>query len=132
AIDDQLRAASAEANARLRRAGRRYPLRYTDDQPAPAWLTAALQRHAVAMFTGQARTCGHLPATPGMVCAFAWAPGLLVCPACPELATPTGAEDMTCDRCRRPVGDPLWVAIAQFGPLLFGYGLCSDCQYTPE
>jgi hypothetical protein len=127
AFADQLKAASADANARLRHAARLPGLAFTNDPPMPPWLALLFQRHADALTGGQGRVCPHIGPSPHVVCAFAWTPGLLTCPACRILATPTEAEDNTCDRCRQPCPQ-IWPGIAQLGPILFAYGLCDPCH----
>jgi hypothetical protein len=127
ALADQLRAASNDAHQRLRRAAHLPQLRFTPDPPVPPWLTDLFQRHADALLAGRGSVCPHVGSSPRVVCAFAWTPGLLVCPGCRHLATPDEAEDTTCDRCRTNVAQ-LWPGIAQLGPILFAYGLCNTCH----
>lgn len=129
ALADQLKAASADAHNRLRRAGRLPRLTFTEDPPVPPWLHELFQRHADALTGGRGRVCPHIGPAPRVVCAFAWTPGLLTCPGCRHLATPDQAEDNTCDRCRL-AADRLWPGIAQLGPILFAYGLCDTCHTT--
>ena len=129
-LADQLRAASADANRRLRRAGRLPSLRYTHDPAVPTWLHELFQRHADALTGGRGRVCPHIAPSPHVVCAYAWTPGLLTCPDCRHLATPDTAEDNTCDRCRQAT-ERIWPGIAQLGPILFAYGLCDTCHTTP-
>lgn len=127
ALADQLKAASADANARIRRAGHLPHLRYIDDPATPGWLADLFTRHALAFRSGRGRVCAHIGPAPRVICAFAWTPGLLVCTDCRHLATPDTAEDTTCDRCRKPC-EPIWPGIAQLGPILFAYGLCGTCH----
>jgi hypothetical protein len=127
ALADQLQAASTDAHGRILRAGTLPQLRLTHRPNIPAWLTEAFDRHALTLLAGQGQVCAHVGSTPRVVCAFAWIPGLLVCPACRTLATPNPTEDATCDRCRRHCRR-IWPGIAQVGPILFGYGLCQHCH----
>lgn len=130
ALADQLHAASADAHAHLRRAAELPHLRLTADAHTPPWLAELFQRHALTLLSGQGRVCPHVGPSPRVVCAFAWTPGLLVCPACRHLAVPDATEDSTCDRCRRHCRQ-IWPGIAQIGPVLFGYGLCRNCHHHP-
>ena len=129
ALADQLQAASDDAHRRMLRAGKLPQLRLTHSPDVPAWLSEAFDRHALALLSGQGHICPHVGPAPRVVCAFAWAPGLLTCPGCRWLATPTDAEDSTCDRCRRHA-ETLYPTIAARGPILFGYGLCGTCHTT--
>jgi hypothetical protein len=131
ALADQLHAASADAHARLLRASQLPQLCLTATRDTPPWLAELFQRHALALLSGQGRVCPHVGPAPRVVCAFAWAPGLLVCPGCRTLATPDAAEDSTCDRCRRH-SRRVWAGIAQVGPILFGYGLCDTCHTATQ
>jgi len=127
ALADQIKAASNDARAGMLRAAQLPQLRLIASPDDPAWLKEAFDRHALALLSGQGRLCPHIGAGPRVVCAFAWAPGLLVCPACRTLATPSAVEDMTCDRCRRHCRR-IAAGMAQVGPILFGYGLCRTCN----
>lgn len=124
---DQLRAASVDAHTRLLRAAQRPHLRLTGDRRFPQWLTELFTRHASVLSSGKGRVCPHVGPSPRVVCAFAWAPGVLLCPGCRSLAAPSPAEDNVCDRCRKP-SRRIWPGIAQIGPILFGYGLCDPCH----
>jgi hypothetical protein len=126
ALADQLDAASADAERRLRRAAVTPGVQFSHTD-TPAWLAEQFTRIDLALTTGHGRLCPHIGAAPRVVYAFAWAPGLLTCPACRWLATPTDAEDHICDRCRRHAGT-LYPTIAARGPVLFGYGLCHPCH----
>ncbi|WP_030440880.1 hypothetical protein [Actinoplanes subtropicus] len=129
ALADQLAAASADAHSRVLRASQLPQLRLTATPDTPPWLAELFQRHALALLSGQGRVCPHVGPAPRVVCAFAWTPGLLTCPACRHLAAPDAVEDGTCDRCRRHCRR-VWAGIAQIGPILFGYGLCDTCHAT--
>ncbi len=126
ALADQVQAAGADAVRRLRQAATTPGARFTDE-PAPPWLAEQFERLTLTLTLGGGRFCPHIGAAPRVVYAFAWAPGLMVCPACRWLATPTAAEDSTCDRCRRHAPD-LIPEVAAHGPVLFGYGLCRPCH----
>lgn len=127
ALADQIQAASDDAHRRIVRAATLPQLRLTQTPDVPAWLREAFERHALALLSGQGRICAHVGPAPRVVCAFAWASGLLTCLACRALATPTATEDTTCDRCRRHCRQ-IWPGIVQVGPILFGYGLCRTCH----
>lgn len=130
AYADQLQAATADARRRMRRAAHLPLLRLTPAAEHPAWMAAIIDRHALALLSGQGRTCPHLGAGPRVALAFAWAPGLMVCGDCRAMATPSPVEEATCDRCRRHCRR-IWPGIAQHGPLLIGYGLCDTCHANP-
>ncbi|RZU51316.1 hypothetical protein EV385_3131 [Krasilnikovia cinnamomea] len=131
ALADQLHAASTDAHHRLLRAAEHPWAKLTANPDTPPWLASLFQRHALALLGGHGRTCPHLGPGPRVVHAFAWAPGLIVCPACRHLATPDPIEDSTCDRCRQH-SERVWAGIAQVGPILFGYGLCDACHHDTE
>ena len=125
ALADQLAAASADARHILVTAGTRAGVARVPDHPCP-WLAeqaAVLMRSLRSPF---ARCCPHLGASPRVVHAAAWAPGVLACPACVGLLVPDATEDGTCDRCRQPAAR-LHAGVTAFGPILFGYGLCRSC-----
>lgn len=126
ALDDQIRAAGAHLGAQLRKAAAAERVPYTTST-APDWIADAVRRHAEALATDQARFCPHLSGTPDLALAFAWAPGILVCPDCMDLAAPSATEDTMCDRCRTPSA-VIRPCFAQLGPILFGFGLCRTCH----
>lgn len=126
ALADQIDAASAEAAHVLTAAADQPGTHLTHTTTGP-WLAEQFARIDLALVSGQGMFCPHVHASPRVVFAFAWAPGLLVCPACRWLAIPTTTEDQTCDRCRRHA-DTLHSTIAARGPVLFGYGLCPPCH----
>ena len=128
ALADQLKAASTEAEVRIRRAADHDPnLRFTHVTDTPAWLAELFERHAQALQSGHGRACRHLDAGPQVIHVFAWRPGWLLCPACQWLATPHGIEKFTCDRCGE-CSQHLWPGVAALGPILFGYALCHHCH----
>lgn len=90
------------------------------------WLIDQAVRFAAAL-TDTVRVCPHLTPAPGVVHAAVWAPGVVVCPACTHLLTPTATEDSTCDRCRATVTE-IYPGTVAFGPILLAYGLCAPCQ----
>lgn len=127
ALADQIDAASADAARRLRHAASATPgARYTDG-PAPDWLAEQFQRLTLTLTLGGGRYCKHLGPAPRVVHAFAWAPGLMLCPACRWLATPAPTENHTCDRCHHHV-DTVIPCLAAHGPVILGYGLCRACH----
>jgi hypothetical protein len=126
AYADQIHAASRDARRLIHAAAEHGGGTVTADQPPP-WLVVHLARLGHAMTTGQGRICPHLGASPRVVLAAAWAPGLLVCPRCAYLLTPTVAEDTTCDRCRRHIRH-IHPGAAAVGPILLVYGLCRSCH----
>ncbi|MDT5039421.1 MAG: hypothetical protein QOE51_406 [Actinoplanes sp.] len=127
ALADQLRAASADANARIRRIADHDPTITYRADTSPGWLRALFQQHLTALETGQGRVCPHLGPAPQVIHVFAWRPGWLLCPACQRLAEPTGIERFTCDTCRRHARQ-LHPGVAALGPILFGYARCRTCH----
>ena len=126
ALADQLQAASADAVTHLHALADLIggPAVY---EPVHPWLIEQFERITFALTTGgAARFCPHIGAAPRVVHAYAWAPGLLVCPGCTWLATPDAAESTTCDRCRRHVR-LLWSRFIANGPVILGYALCRTC-----
>jgi hypothetical protein len=91
------------------------------------WLLAQAARFVAALTATTARVCPHVGTSPRVVHAAVWAPGIVVCPACTHLLTPTPTEDTICDRCRRTV-PAIYAATVALGPLLLAYGLCDPCQ----
>ena len=131
ALNDQIDAATADALRQLQQVGT-IPGARISHTDTPAWLADQFAQIGLMLTSGQGRLCPHIAATPNsprVVHAFAWAPGLLVCPACRWLAAPSDTEDSTCDRCRRHPRT-LYPTIAAAGPILFGYGLCISCHTT--
>jgi hypothetical protein len=129
ALADQIRAASADANARIRRLAEHDPgITYLADA-SPGWLRELFQRHLTALESGQGGTCPHLGPRPQVLHVFAWRPGWLLCPGCQWLAEPTGIERYTCDTCQRHARQ-LHPGVAQLGPILFGYARCRTCHTT--
>lgn len=124
ALADQLRAASADAARILRQAARAG--RGTLATVARPWLAQQADALRRALDDRTARVCAHLTGSPRIVHAAAWAPGILVCPACAWRLVPDPTEDATCDRCRHPA-DPIHAGIVALGPVLLGYGLCTPC-----
>ncbi|WP_431916325.1 hypothetical protein [Nonomuraea jabiensis] len=123
---DQLAAAVADATRHHHRIAARehLPLLVIPDNP---WLADQVRRLHTALTNRQALVCPHITGSPSVVYAAAWAPGLLVCPACVgQLRPADDAEDGTCDRCRRHT-DALYAGVVQTGPLLLAYGLCRHC-----
>ncbi|GAB6899615.1 hypothetical protein [Kineosporia succinea] len=101
---------------------------HLDTSATPAWLMNKVRTIADRAAAGNLRACPHLATTPTR-CAAAWAPDHIACPTCFPLLDPQGAEDNTCDRCRREV-DTLNLNLAFCGPLLYAYGLCDFCMTT--
>lgn len=126
AFADQLKAASDDAIGRIHTLADAIGGR-AEYGPVHPWLAEQFERITFALTTGAGRFCPHLGASPRAVHAYAWAPGLLVCPGCTWLATPTAAEDNRCDRCRRHVR-LLWSSYIANGPTILGYALCRTCS----
>ncbi|ORT47468.1 hypothetical protein, partial [Frankia sp. KB5] len=127
ALADQAAAASTEARRTLRRLAATGHARLTVT-PSP-WLAEQTTTLTARLLTGPVRSCPHIGVSPRMVHAAVWTPGLLACPACVHLLTPTPDEDHRCDRCRRPAR-PLHLGTAAIGPILLAYGLCTPCQHA--
>ncbi|GLW34084.1 hypothetical protein [Actinoplanes regularis] len=128
ALADQRQAACADALSRLKAAaaGPGARLSYEPDHP---WLTEQLRLITLSLTIGGAKFCEHLnahPASPRVVHAHAWTPGVLVCPDCTKF--PYLIRDNTCDRCHRHSRRGLWTTIAAHGPVLFTYALCRTCH----
>lgn len=123
---DQFHAAAADARRRLDviAASGRATVHQTIDPTG--WLIDQAARFAAAL-TNTARVCPHLTPAPAVVHGAVWAPGVVVCPACTHLLTPTTTEDTTCDRCRATVTE-IYPGTVAFGPILLAYGLCAPCQ----
>ncbi|WFE46281.1 hypothetical protein [Verrucosispora sp. WMMD1129] len=108
----------------------------TVDQ-TPGWLRLGLLDTFTAWAEGQAVTCLHQPTVgrPLPVLAAAWRPRMVVCGLCVHLvALPRGsAADRTCDACGHRCagvehGDGIYPGMVQFGPVIYQYGVCSDCR----
>jgi hypothetical protein len=102
----------------------------------PGWLRLSLLDAWVGYLSGSARTCRHNPSarSPQPVLAAAWRPDLITCTACVFLLSlrQASAEDRTCDACGHQcagvdTGDSIYPAAVTLGPLIFQYGVCSDC-----
>lgn len=72
--------------------------------------------------------CPHLDDPSSEPCVWlAWAPGLLLCPACAPLGSPAG-EDMTCAECgRRVVGEDQHSVLGTADLLLLAATYCDPC-----
>lgn len=101
------------------------------------WLRLGVLDTWVGFMANRAATCRHNPhpLRPQPVFAAAWKPGLVTCAACVNLfrLPPGAAADMTCDACGRicgggDTGDPIHPSLVQFGPMVFQYGTCPDCD----
>ena len=133
AFADQIQAASTDALSRLQAAAARPGARLSHEPDHP-WLTEQLQLITLALTLGGAKFCRHLdaaPANPRVVHAYAWSPGLLVCPACTWIAELVKTDD-DCDRCHRISRVGLWTTVAAHGPTLFTYALCKACHTTVD
>lgn len=124
---DQFHAAAADARRALTTIATAGGTKVTAGTDPTGWLTRQALEFFTALTGGTDRVCGHVGASPHVVHAAVWAPGLVVCPGCIHLLTPTPTEDSICDRCRRTV-PTLYPAMAAVGPVLLAYGLCSPCQ----
>lgn len=82
------------------------------------------QRHFLAR---NVRPCPHIGATPAVVKAAVWAPGLLACQVCARTTlVPDPTEELTGDQCRRVVG-LLYAGLVAVGPVVLTYGRCHTC-----
>lgn len=105
----------------------------------PSWLSLLVADAMAGFLTGQASTCRHAPRRerPQLVIAAACKPGLIVCGACAHqlVAGPGGGTaDRTCDGCGRVCSglddDGISPGVIRYGPLVFTFGVCSDCLPT--
>ncbi|MEU1730006.1 hypothetical protein [Streptosporangium sp. NPDC020145] len=125
ALADQLNAATTDAARHQDRIAQHTGVKVRTINHHP-WLHAQIITLITALTTGTARLCPHIGASPRVIHTAAWAPGHLTCTACVSALHPDGAEDSTCDRCRRPCS-PIYPGMAQTGPILLAYGLCQRC-----
>lgn len=103
---------------------------------APEWVLERVADTAVRFWAGVAETCRHRPDPnrPEPLFAAYWKPRTVVCLRCADtLSYPRGSDaDMSCDRCGRvvmgTVDDPMWSGRLNYGPMIFGYGVCSNCK----
>lgn len=123
---DQFHAATEDARRRLTVIAATGGSGVTRAADPTGWLTRQARGFVDTLTRGMGHFCEHIGSSPHVVHAAVWAPGVVVCPACVYLLTPTPGEDAVCDRCRRTV-ETLHPGIAAFGPVLIMYGLCGPC-----
>ncbi|RBQ20472.1 hypothetical protein DP939_11905 [Spongiactinospora rosea] len=124
ALNDQLWAATKEANTiidRFAATACRTPARKVN----VPWLDGQARAVARALHTGTALCCPHLDA-PTVLHVAAWAPDRVTCSGCIAELRPDPAEDMRCDRCRKPAR-ALHTGLYSAGPIVLQYGLCPRC-----
>jgi hypothetical protein len=126
ALLDQVHAAARQARTVLDKAAP-YTGGSTQTPPRTPWLTAQLDTITDAILTGTATLCPHVDASPRLLLAAAWTPGVLACPSCyRHMLTPTPGTETTCDRCGT-TDQPLHNIFLAAGPLILAYGLCPTC-----
>jgi hypothetical protein len=122
---DQLRAATADADHRLRSATTHSDWRSTE---TPGPVVARIAATFAAAVTPD-RACSHV-GSPRPVVGVAHRPGRVMCGPCARvllsdtIGTP---EDNTCDGCRHQVG-ALTTGVVLVGPIAVTFGLCRTCD----
>lgn len=128
-LEDQGRAAAAEAAALVRRAATLPGCAAGERAPTP-WVAQQVTSALVGLGARRARRCRHLRGdAPAVVLAFAWRPGRFYCPRCAraEARRVQGtAEDRRCDVCGGEA-DVLHPDLVAVSSLLFVYGACRGC-----
>jgi hypothetical protein len=141
AVADQRQAAARDAHRflELEAPFLGAPVEELDIARLPDWLRLDLLSTWSGWTSGTGRTCVHdpRPERPEPVFAAAWRPGLIACQRCIHLTVlrPGSKADRTCDCCGHVVagldqGEGISPGRLTFGPIVFGYGLCSSC--TPD
>lgn len=130
---DQLQAAAAEAAAAVEQHGAERVVDL-DTVPAARTVVGRLRRGVIA---GTIKQCQHLRgAPPGVMVWLPARPALVRCRGCAEEARvairddPAG-EDFRCDHCGTRV-ETIARAVANLGPVLVLFGLCSQCSGRPS